>query len=295
MKLLITGSNGQLGRCLQDRMDSQHFDLLAADTDACDITDKSAVYSFFYRHKPDLVINSAAYTAVDKAESEPELAAKINALGPAHLAGLCAELDIPLIHISTDYVFDGLGIRPYHHSDCTNPQSVYGTTKLDGERAVIAATPKYLIIRTAWVFSEYGNNFVKTILRLAGERDKLTIVADQYGCPTYAGDLADAILKIAINICTNENWNKYGTYHFCGEETTSWHGFARAIIAVAFQKGLLQRKPLILPIATRDYPTPAIRPEYSVLDCQDFPVEGLHRNWQRGLEKVLDNIMKQCS
>lgn len=292
MKILITGSNGQLGRCLQDRTSHYDFKVVAVDADKLDITDQTAVASFVHQHKPDLIINAAAYTAVDKAETERELAVQVNEVGPGNLATLCAELDIPIIHVSTDYVFDGLGITPYRPEGCTAPKSVYGETKLAGESAVTFATAKHVIIRTAWVFSEYSNNFVKTMLRLAAERDTLTIVADQYGCPTYAGDLADAILKIAAEIQADSSWSKYGVYHFCGEEATSWHGFARAIIAQACQLGMLERKPVVLPIATKDYPTPATRPEYSVLDCSSFPVEGIERNWQRSLETVLETLKR---
>ncbi|WP_067584340.1 dTDP-4-dehydrorhamnose reductase [Endozoicomonas ascidiicola] len=295
MKILITGSHGQLGRCLQDRVSQYDVDVVAADADVLDITDESAVAAFIHQQQPNLIINAAAYTAVDKAETERELAIQVNEVGPANLAKGCAELDIPIIHVSTDYVFDGLGMTPYRPNGCTAPQSVYGETKLAGETAVTFATAKHVIIRTAWVFSEYGNNFVKTMLRLAGERDTLTVVADQYGCPTYAGDLADAILKIVAEIQKDSGWSKYGTYHFCGEEATSWHGFARAIVALSCQKKMLEQKSAVLPIATKDYPTPATRPEYSVLDCSGFPVEGVERNWQRSLEIVLKKLKTESS
>ena len=292
MKILITGSHGQLGRCLLDRATDYDFQVVAADADVLDITDATTVTAFVHQHQPDIIVNAAAYTAVDKAETERELVIQVNEVGPENLAQVCAELDIPIIHVSTDYVFDGLGITPYRPEGCTAPQSVYGETKLAGESAVTFATAKHVIIRTAWVFSEYGNNFVKTMLRLAAERDNLTVVADQYGCPTYAGDLADAILKIAAEMQKDADWSKYGTYHFCGEEATSWHGFARAIVQLACQKGMLNQKPEVLPIATKDYPTPATRPEYSVLDCSSFPVEGIERNWQRSLGYVL-GILKR--
>lgn len=292
MKILITGSNGQLGRCLQDRVSQYDLEVIATDADTLDITNKTAIASFIYQHKPNLIINAAAYTAVDKAETERELAIQVNEVGPANLAKMCAELNIPILHVSTDYVFDGLGITPYRPEGCTAPQSVYGETKLAGESAITFTTPKHMIIRTSWLFSEYGNNFVKTMLRLADERDTLTIVADQYGCPTYAGDLADAILKIAAEIQKDSDWSKYGVYHFCGEEATSWHGFARAIIQLSCQKSMLKQKPDVLPIATKDYPTPATRPEYSILDCSSFPVEGIERNWQHSLEKVLETLKR---
>ncbi len=290
MKVLITGSQGQLGRCLQDRSPAFGFDVVAVDVDQLDIADSSAV-SLFVRHcKPDVVINAAAYTAVDKAEVEQEVAYKVNATGPGNLASACAELDIPIIHISTDYVFDGRGIAPYHPQSSTAPQSIYGETKLAGEAQVVAMNPKHVIVRTAWVFSEYGNNFVKTIVRLANERDILTIVADQYGCPTYAGDLADALLKMVAKIEQGSGETVYGTHHFCGEEATSWHGFARAILAQAAQCGLLHKQPQLSAIATADYPTPAVRPEYSVMDCSGFPIPDVERMWQKSLHIVLEKL-----
>ena len=159
-----------------------------------------------------------------------------------------------------------------------------------GEKVVALSTSKHIIIRTAWVFSEYGNNFVKTMLRLGRERDSLSIVADQYGCPTYAGDLADAILKLALDIERDCLWDKYGIYHFCGDEATSWHGFARAVFTEACEQGLLVNMPKIAPMATEAYPTPAKRPEYSVLDCSGLPIDNPHRNWQVSLAHVIQKF-----
>ena len=290
MKILVTGSNGQLGRCLQDRLIEYPFEVLALDHEDLDISVSSEVIRFCKAHDPDLIINAAAYTAVDKAEREPEQAAAVNAGGPKNLAEVCRMLDIPLIHISTDYVFDGAAIQPYKPNDEPSPESVYGETKLEGEKAVISAVQKHIIIRTAWVFSEYGHNFLKTMLRLGQERDSLSVVADQYGCPTYAGDLAGAILKIASQLSEDEKWPHYGVYHFCGEEATSWHGFARTVFKEAFSLGILSKIPKLKAISTDEYPTAAVRPKYSVLNCNDFPTRIENRNWQKSLRLVIQKI-----
>lgn len=269
MSILLVGANGQLGRCLQDRAAQLPLGLMPTDREELDITDAAAVEDYFSATRPQLVINAAAYTAVDKAESEPELAYRINALGPQILARACTSLKIPLIHVSTDYVFDGTATRPYQPEDPVAPLGVYGETKLAGERMVAEVLTQHVILRTAWLFSEYGNNFVKTMLRLGAERDSLSIVADQYGCPTYAGDLADAIVTIACQCLENRQAEtRWGTYHYCGDMPTSWHGFARAIFADAEQLGLLKQAPELQAISSAAYPTPAKRPAYSVLDSR---------------------------
>ncbi|WP_342752121.1 dTDP-4-dehydrorhamnose reductase [Vibrio sp. JC009] len=288
MKLLIVGANGQLGRCLQDRVQSKKYECLATDVDQLDITDTSSVMSLVTESMPDIIINAAAYTAVDKAETESELAYAVNSDGPKNLAEAAKSRDIPLIHISTDYVFDGKSTSPYKCDALTNPQGVYGESKLAGERSVIDTTSQHIIIRTAWVFSEYGNNFVKTMIRLATERDEVGVVADQYGCPTYAGDLADVVLKAVDEYFASSNFSKYGVYHFCGSEATSWHGFARAIFSQAESLSVINKQPKLKAIKTEDYPTPARRPEYSVLDCSAIDSCWLvNRDWQRSLFKVL--------
>ena len=291
MKILITGANGQLGRCLQDRV-TNDFIVNAVNSDILDITNKDALDEIFSNYSPNVVINAAAYTAVDKAEIEGVLSFQVNAKGPEYLAKRCASYNIPIIHVSTDYVFDGLAVEPYSPQSLTEPQSVYGRTKLEGEQAVIREAKKHVIIRTAWVFSEYGHNFVKTMVRLAQEHETLSVVADQYGCPTYAGDLATAILAVVKAIKKDISWSKYGVYHFCGEEATSWHGFARAIISRAYSKSIICSMPAIVPISSADYPTPAQRPQYSVMDCSSFPVKGIERNWHRGIDCVLSACSK---
>ncbi|RYC47835.1 dTDP-4-dehydrorhamnose reductase [Pectobacterium zantedeschiae] len=261
MKILLTGANGQLGRCFQDRL-PEDWQVYATDAAELDITNSDQVNAVVARYQPDAIVNAAAYTAVDKAESEPELAEHINAIGPANLATVAAKYKIRLIHVSTDYVFDGNATTPYSENAETNPLSVYGATKLAGEHAVTAALPDAIIVRTAWVFSEYGNNFVKTMLRLAKERDALSIVADQKGCPTYAGDLAQAIISLI------EKNAECGIYHYCGDKEVSWYEFAKIIFGMAKQQGIIDKLPQLTAITTEQYPTPAHRPQYSSLSCE---------------------------
>src|SRR5476649_2573864 len=218
MKILLTGSNGQLGLCFQDRI-PEGWTLQATDSEELDITDRNKVFSSVSDYRPDVIVNAAAYTAVDKAETNAGMAALVNAVGPENLAIAAKEIGAMFFHISTDYVFDGTSKTPYLETDKTNPLGVYGKTKLDGEIAVLDVLPESIIIRTAWVFSEYGNNFVKTMLRLARERDTLSIVDDQRSSPTYAGDIAQAIIDIATVD------DARGIYHFCGDREVSWKEF----------------------------------------------------------------------
>ncbi|CAI0773281.1 dTDP-4-dehydrorhamnose reductase [Serratia entomophila] len=281
MKVLLTGSKGQLGSCFCDRLPAG-WDVLATDSDSLDITDLARVKQVVADYRPDAIVNAAAYTAVDKAETENELAARINEQGPKNLAQAAAEAGCRLIHVSTDYVFDGQAKTPYREADVTNPLGVYGKTKLDGEIAVAGAHPEAIIIRTAWVFSEYGNNFVKTMLRLAKDRDVLGIVADQRGCPTYAGDIAQAIIDLL------QRQAEGGVYHFCGDKEVSWSEFAEAIFAAAMAQGLLEKSPQVNGITTEQYPTPAKRPAYSSLDCEKIERLGISRsNWVSALENTL--------
>ena len=268
---LITGCNGQLGTELKKRLP----DAICADVDMLDITDGVAVQKFVRENNIDLIINCAAYTAVDKAEDDINLATKINVDGPRNLAKTGAKI----IHISTDYVFDGVGHVPYSPDDKTNPISVYGKTKRAGELAVLENAPVAVVIRTAWLYSPYGNNFVKTMRRLGTEKESINVVADQIGTPTYAGDLADAIVKI-IPQMTHEN---SGVYHFTNMGVCSWYDFASEIMEMS---GL---KCVVNPIKSSEYPTRAVRPFYSVLDKSKiqkvFNVKIQH--WKKGLEKCL--------
>jgi dTDP-4-dehydrorhamnose reductase len=238
------------------------------------------------------VINASAYTAVDKAEDDQDEAEKINHIAVDNIASICSEIGCWLIHISTDYVFDGAASHPYSEDAETNPQGVYGVSKLKGELAIQSSGCKYLIIRTAWVYSEYGNNFLKTMLRLGADRDELSIVGDQIGCPTYAQDIAKSIVSILS--CLDLKGTLSGIYHYCGDESCSWYDFARAIFAVAEIHG--SKPPSnIKSITTLEYPTPAIRPAYSVLDCTKIEnVFGVTRsNWRDGIKIVIDRLQGQ--
>lgn len=283
MKVLLTGANGQLGRCFQDRLPAD-WHILATDSAELDITDLEQVSKAVLAFAPDAIVNAAAYTAVDKAESDVALAERINAVGPSNLAVVAAQHGIRFVHVSTDYVFDGNARTPYTEDSPTNPLSVYGKTKLAGELAVSAAAPDAIIVRTAWVFSEYGNNFVKTMLRLGKDRDALSIVDDQRGCPTYAGDIAQAIIALLQQQAAG------GIYHYVGDKEVSWFEFAEAIFAVAKQKAVLNKTPVLTPITTAQYPTPAHRPAYSTLAGGKIQALGIPlSDWQRALKTTMSD------
>ncbi|MCL6372111.1 dTDP-4-dehydrorhamnose reductase [Pectobacterium versatile] len=283
MKILLTGANGQLGRCFQDRLPAE-WEILATDSAELDITNLEHVERTVKQFKPDAIVNAAAYTAVDKAESEPELAAKINVTGPENLAIVASKQGIRLVHVSTDYVFDGNATEPYREDSVTNPLSVYGKTKLAGEQAVAKASSEAIIVRTAWVFSEYGNNFVKTMLRLGKERDALSIVGDQRGCPTYAGDLAQAIIALLQKKATG------GIYHYSGDKEVSWFEFAQTIFSVATRKSILNKAPELTSISTEQYPTAAHRPTYSTLGCAKIQSLGIKlSDWNNALTVALSS------
>ncbi len=272
---LVVGANGQLGNELRLLLKEK---AVYVDKDELDITDKNAVEKFFAANSFEAIVNCAAYTAVDKAESDEELAAKINVDGPRNLAAS----GIPLIHISTDYVFDGTSCRPYTEDDLPNPQTAYGRTKYAGEQAVLATAQTAVIIRTAWLYSTFGNNFVKTMRRLGAERKSLNVVFDQIGTPTYAGDLAKAIVEILPQM-------KKGMkeiYHFSNEGVCSWYDFALAVMA---QSDLDCE---VLPIESKDYPTPAHRPFYSVLNKakikHDFGIK--INNWAISLAECVEKM-----
>lgn len=291
VRLLITGAGGQVGQELGARGRKAGFDILALARDDLDITDREAVVQAIAGGAPGIVINAAAYTAVDRAESEPEIAYAINAAGAGHIAKACAEASIPILHISTDYVFDGRGTRPYSEDDPIAPQSVYGASKAAGEEAVRNAAAQHIILRTSWVFGAQGSNFVKTMLRLAGERDELAVVNDQQGCPSAASDIANVLLTLAGRALRNRDSFPWGTYHFCNHGVTSWHGFASAILREAARRGA--RSIPARGIPTTDYPTPAQRPAWSVLDCskleETFGIAP--RPWEKGLGEVLDVVV----
>jgi dTDP-4-dehydrorhamnose reductase len=264
--ILLLGGNGQLGQELVRAAAEDGARLVALSRAEADIADRTAVADVLVRHVPRLVVNAAAYTKVDLAETEVEAARQANETGPAVLAASCAAAGVPLLSISTDYVFDGSKTGAYLESDPVCPISVYGRTKEAGERAIRATLDHHVILRTAWVYGEFGHNFLKTVLRLAATRDELRIVADQRGSPTSTRELARAILRIAPRLIARDQI--WGTYHFTGSGVTTWHGFASRIVAA--QAPLTGRHPQVVAIATADYPTAARRPANSELDCTLF-------------------------
>ena len=290
MKLLITGSLGQVGRCLVEQLNGMTgVEFLALDREELDITNESAVSALVTSFSPDVIINAAAHTAVDKAEEEVDLSYAINRDGPANLAKAANKVGAAMLHISTDYVFAGNKDGEYVECDETGPQGVYGESKLAGEIAVAQVCKRHVILRTAWVFSEHGGNFVKSMLRLAQSRDALGIVADQFGGPTYAGDIASALLHIAVAI-TKENNAGFGIYHYSGKPNVSWYDFANTIFVEAKQQGVLTTAMTVNPIATSDYPTPAKRPANSKLNNDKIYGQfGIHPcDWQLALKNLKD-------
>ena len=289
MKILVLGSKGQLGQCLNDQLAITEHDVVYTSRGQIDIAEFEVTKAQILEISPDIVINAAAYTAVDIAEEERQAADRINHLAVANIASICNKLNCWLIHVSTDYVFDGNSEVPYKEDNPTNPQGVYGSSKLKGEVAIEASGCKYLIIRTAWVFSEYENNFLKTMLRMGADHDELSIVGDQIGCPTYAQDIAMSIVSILP--CLDLKGSSSGIYHYCGDEPCSWYDFARAIFSEAEVHGL-KTPSYVKSIKTSDYPTPAIRPAYSVLDCSKiesfFDVN--RSNWREGIKIVIDRL-----
>jgi dTDP-4-dehydrorhamnose reductase len=288
MRLAIIGAKGQVGWELTRRASRLGHDVLAWDVAELDITDAAAVDRELAASGANAVINAAAYTAVDQAEQEPELAFAVNRDGPAHLAAACARSNLPLLHISTDYVFDGRKAGPYSEDDPVAPLGVYGRSKQEGDEAVRQRLPRHLILRVSWVFGVHGQNFVKTMLRLAREREELRVVADQRGCPTYAGDIAEVLLELAGRMAEIDARGAWGTYHYCGAPATTWHGFASAIVEQARAREPLEVR-AVTPIATADYPTPAARPANSVLDSARLTKRfGIRpRPWREGLAALL--------
>lgn len=286
MRTLLTGSKGQLARCFRDRL-PDNWELIATDSASLDITDAEAVRNMVQSFQPDAIVNAAAFTAVDKAEAHVGTAFAVNATAVHNLASAARACQARFIHISTDYVFDGTNKTPYKEQDYTNPQSVYGRTKVSGELLALAANPDSVIIRTSWLFSEYGNNFVKTMLRLAGERDNLSIVHDQTGCPTYAGDLAQAIITLLQRPVAPR-----GIYHYGGNKSVTWYEFAQAIFQTAQQHDPQFKIPQLNAITTDQYPLPALRPAYSIMDCQKIENEcGIKASdWQKALNEIIGKL-----
>ncbi len=294
-KILLTGVNGQVGHALQNKL--SNFEVFALNREQLDLTNKEAIRQAVQTIQPDLIINPAAYTAVDKAESESELAYAINAIAPQTLAEEAAKLNAVLIHFSTDYVYDGLKIADYVETDTVNPLSVYGKSKLAGEDAIRAVGLPHLILRTSWVYGAFGKNFLKTIIRLASERDSLRIVADQFGAPTSAESIADAVVEL-LAVWQPHQEKQSGIYHFTNQGKTSWHGFSCAIVneynrLANAKNGVLLKASVenIAAITTADYPTPAARPANSTLDNQKLKqtFNVTLPNWEQGLQQVMES------
>lgn len=282
MVVLVTGANGQLGQAIQSISgNAPKINFVFCSSSELDITNLQSCIEAFEKYQPDYCINAAAYTGVDKAESEPEKAHLINVIGARNIAEVCKRNDAILLHVSTDFVFDGNSIRPYTEQDLPNPTGVYGKTKLEGEKAVQETWNKHLIIRTSWVYSQFGNNFMKTMLRLASERDKLSVVNDQIGTPTNAVDLAKVLIKM-IQYCQTTPVEVFGIYNFSNEGQCSWYDFAKKIFEINAIKIDLQ------PIASDSYPTPAQRPAYSVLDKSKIKKAfGIAiKDWEESLKSV---------
>ena len=290
MKLLVLGAGGQVGRELSRLAWPAGYDIAAFDRDGVDIARREQVFAAVARDRPDIVINAAAYTAVDRAENEPDAAWAGNCTGPANLAAACRDARVPLIHLSTDYVFDGEKPGPYREDDPVRPIGVYGMTKEAGDGAVREALADHVIVRTAWVYSVHGHNFVKTMLRLGAERPVLRVVADQIGSPTSAADIAAAIGAIVQQIAGGNT--SRGTYHFAGGGAVTWHGFAEAIFELAAPwRG---SQPKVEAITTADYPTPARRPATSVLDCSRIGAAFgiVPRPWRDALAEVIREVFE---
>ena len=296
MRILLFGGNGQVGTACRRTL-APLGELVVAtrngqlpDGTPCEAADfdrPDTLADLIARIAPDVVVNAAAHTAVDRAESEPDAAFRANAEAPRRIADACAQRDALLLHYSTDYVFDGRGTRPYREDDPTAPLGVYGASKLAGEQAVRDSGARHMIFRTAWVYAAHGSNFLRTMLRLAAERDELRVVADQIGSPTPAALIADVSAKILQRPSSLS-----GTWHLTASGETSWCGFAEAIVESAHARGLIARRPRIVPITTADYPTPAARPAYSVLDTAKLQADlGIGMaSWQSGLARVMDTI-----
>jgi dTDP-4-dehydrorhamnose reductase len=295
MKILLTGKNGQLGFELQRAL-APVGEIHAVGSQDCDLADADALRALVRRVAPDVIVNPAAYTAVDKAESDEATARAVNAVAPAILGEEGARLGALVLHYSTDYVFDGTKEGAYTEADPPAPQSVYGRTKLEGEQGLAAANPRHLVLRTSWVVGAHGGNFAKTMLRLAGEREKLTVVADQFGAPTPAALLADLSAHLVREHARAGAADfPYGTYHVAASGETSWHGYAQFVIGEALAAGKVLKATVdaIAPLATEQYPTPAKRPLNSRLDTSRFRMTfGLRLPpWQEGVRHVLRQIL----
>ncbi len=292
MKIIIIGAKGQLGQELVSQSNDFSFEILGVDLPQLDITDIAQVESTITNFQPSLVINAAGYTNVDQAETEPGLAFAVNRDGPANLAVVCARSDIPLIHISTDYVFDGQKGSPYIEADPVSPLDTYGKSKAGGENKVSLNLKKHIILRTSWLYGVQGHNFVKTMLKLGQKKETIRVVDDQFGSPTCAADLAEVVLTLAAIIQEQPEIN-WGTYHYCGRGITTWYRFANAIFELARPYGSIITS-RVEPITTAEYPTRAKRPPFSALDCSLInKYFGINtKPWQESLKITINRILE---
>lgn len=288
-KVLVTGAKGQVGTELL-KLAPAGLEVIGFNSSDLDITDGEQVKKIIFSQKPSLIINAAAYTAVDRAEKDIERAFLVNETGVKNLSDTALSLNIPLFHISTDYVFDGLARHPYKETDMVGPTGVYGASKLAGELALIASGVEHIILRTSWVFGAEGNNFVKTMLRLAKERKELSVVADQHGCPTSATSIASVLWQL-VKIYKDNRKLSWGIYNFSNAPASTWYDFASEIFDQAAQTGILEELPLLNAVTTSEYPTLAKRPAWSVMDCS--AIENLLGRSIPGWKSELESVLRQ--
>ena len=292
-KVVLTGAGGQVGKELIRLSGEFNVQVVGMRHFELDITNSVSISNALNIHKPDVLVNTAAYTAVEKAESEIELAFEVNGYGAEILAKICAERQIPLIHLSTDYVFDGKNKQPYTEIDTENPINVYGKSKYEGEKAIRSVLNEHIILRTSWVFGIHGHNFVKTLLKLQKKRAPLNIISDAVGCPTAASDIAMVIIHLVSQVFQKKRM-QWGTYHYCGANTTCWYSFAKEVFkTVSIATG--SHLPQIIPISSEDYPSVIQRPANTALSCQKIKnVFGISPcNWEKGVQKVVNTLMNK--
>lgn len=291
MRVAVTGQRGQVVQSLLERAPDHDAEIAALGRPHLDLADPTKIFPALEAAAPDIIVSAAAYTAVDKAEEEVETAYALNAAGAGAVAQAASRLSVPVIHLSTDYVFNGRKPEPYREEDSTDPLGVYGASKLAGENAVLAGCGNSVVLRTAWVYSPFGNNFVKTMLRLAGEREEVGVVADQHGNPTSAQDIADGILAVATNLLADSSSHLRGVFHMVGAGEATWAELASTIFAVSKDHG--GPSATVNFIATADYPTPAPRPANSRLDCGKLKrVHGVELPaWQGSVEAVVRRLL----
>ncbi len=292
MKILVTGTHGQVDTSIRSCPSAKGHEIISIGRPEIDLSEYEKLKNAIINANPDIIISSAAYTAVDKAESEAEIAYAINALAPKAIGEAAAKLNIPVIHLSTDYVFSGDKPSSYDEDDKTGPIGVYGKTKLEGEKLLAAATPNHVILRTAWVYSPYGNNFVKTMLRLGESREELNVVADQQGCPTYAPEIARACITIAENLINDQAIELRGIFNLTGQGKANWAQFAKVIFSGAEKFG--RKKIIVNEITTDQYPTPAKRPKNSLLSSQKLlDIHGIELdNWEKSTKECVKMLLQ---